>query len=219
MKLFYVLVDLNEKLIKTPIQKLPENWSNINGLNGYSDDELKDLVWAGHSSTGWIPYDSPILEEYSFEKEFIKMSKINITSEISNERKKREQNVLSFKNQRIKLDLESKFLLMFIRSNLNENNSNCISWAFLDDVIDLPKKDFLNLCDFAIFYLQNCLKVEINLKKEISNAVSLLDLQKINLDIEWPSTSYVEKLSFFDLIKKIIKDIKELISFIFGYNR
>jgi hypothetical protein len=67
--------------------------------------------------------------------------------------------------------------------------------------------------------LQNCLKVEINLKKEISNAVSLSDLQKINLDIEWPSTSYVEKLSFFDLIKKILKDIKELISFIFGNNR
>ena len=46
---FYVFVDNENKLILDKIQKLPENWRNIAGLPGLSDEEIRELVKVLHS--------------------------------------------------------------------------------------------------------------------------------------------------------------------------
>jgi hypothetical protein len=61
---FYVLVDTETKQIINKIQKLPENWKNIAGLPGLSDEELCDLKWAGQHNYGWINIHSEKIKEY-----------------------------------------------------------------------------------------------------------------------------------------------------------
>lgn len=42
---FYVLVDTEQKIVIDKIQRLPENWKNIAGLPGLTDEEICDLKW------------------------------------------------------------------------------------------------------------------------------------------------------------------------------
>ena len=39
----YVLVDTRQKIVIDKIQKLPENWKNIAGLSGLTDEQLSDF--------------------------------------------------------------------------------------------------------------------------------------------------------------------------------
>ena len=39
----YVLVDNERREILTPINKIPEDWSNINGLNLFDDEKLNSI--------------------------------------------------------------------------------------------------------------------------------------------------------------------------------
>ena len=50
----YVLVDISKSEILTPLNKLPENWANVSGLNFFDDEKLSDLSWAGHNNLGWF---------------------------------------------------------------------------------------------------------------------------------------------------------------------
>ena len=76
MKNFYVLVDTQEKAILDKIQELPENWRNIAGLPGLSDEELRDLKWAGWDNLGWINISSVEMLEYQSSPENLEMNKI-----------------------------------------------------------------------------------------------------------------------------------------------
>ena len=49
----YVLADISKSEILTPLNKLPENWLNVSGLN-FDDEKLSDLSWAGHNNLGWF---------------------------------------------------------------------------------------------------------------------------------------------------------------------
>lgn len=62
---FYVLVDHIQKMIITPIQKLPENWNNINGLNLFDSEKLFNLDWVGQIGLGWVKISDEILDEYT----------------------------------------------------------------------------------------------------------------------------------------------------------
>jgi len=216
MNMFYVFVDFKEKIILSPIQKLPENWNNINGLNGYDESLLKDLSWAGHHNRGWIPYTSKDLREYSYDEEWLESSKLNIIKEISDERKVKSSSILSFLNQKIKLDNETKISLMFIRLNLINNPKKNVAYNFLNETVQLRCKDFLNLYNFIDDYLQSCLQLEINLKNKIQSADNFGSLQNINLDIEWPKKDYQKKISIRDIINNIIENLKELIDLLIG---
>lgn len=42
---FYILVDTKLKITLEYITELPQNWRNICGLPGLSDEEISDLTW------------------------------------------------------------------------------------------------------------------------------------------------------------------------------
>ena len=54
MNNLHILVDHTQKMIMSPVQKLPENWNNIHGLNLLSEEKLYDLGWAEHPGLGWV---------------------------------------------------------------------------------------------------------------------------------------------------------------------
>ena len=72
---FYVLVDTETNQVIDKIQKLPQNWQNIAGLPGLSDEELCDLKWAGHHNLGWISIHSEKIEEYTSSTENLELNK------------------------------------------------------------------------------------------------------------------------------------------------
>ena len=85
----YALVDNSTFQIITPLSKLPENWSNISGLNFFDDDKLSNLSWAGHPDLGWISYSDRKLFTFASSANWVDSSKANIKSYIATDRKEK----------------------------------------------------------------------------------------------------------------------------------
>lgn len=215
---FYVYVDFNEKTLLSQIQKLPENWNNINGLNKFDDHQLKDLSWAEYENKGWIRYNSRSLIEYEHTDEWLSLSKDGILQEIANTVKNKTTGIIEFKGKKLFLNLETKSNLMFTRLNLNLEKSKKVPIIFSDGIREINHSDFIDLYDFIDSYTKKCLLIQLDLTNKVKSAQNLEDLQKINFDSEWPSTKYQEKPSIYDIITNIISNIKELILLLIGKN-
>jgi hypothetical protein len=100
---FYLLVDFVEKRILTPIDYLPEDWSNINGLNLFDEEKLSNLEWAGHNNLGWVKYTDSQIDDYETSDNWLDSSKSKIKLLIAKKRWEKENEVLTFKGNRIKI--------------------------------------------------------------------------------------------------------------------
>lgn len=215
---FYVYVDFNEKTLLSQIQKLPENWNNINGLNKIDVHQLKDLSWAGYENKGWICYNSKSLIGYEYNDEWLSLSKDSIVQEIKNAARNKITGIIEFKDKKLFLNLETKSNLMFTRLNLNLEKSQKIPVIFCDGIQEINYSNFVDLYNFVDSYTKKCLLIQLDLTDKVKSAQNLEDLQKINFDSEWPSTKYQEKPSIYDIITNIISNIKELILLLIGKN-
>jgi hypothetical protein len=83
---FYLLVDFVEKRILTPIDYLPEDWSNINGLNLFDEEKLSNLEWAGHNNLGWVKYTDSQIDDYETSDNWLDSSKSKIKLLIAKKR-------------------------------------------------------------------------------------------------------------------------------------
>ena len=72
---FYVLVDIEKKIVIDKIQTLPLNWANISGLSNYDDEKLSNLTWAGHKNLGWINIKSTSIKHFSSCSENLNLNK------------------------------------------------------------------------------------------------------------------------------------------------
>lgn len=213
---FYVYIDFNQKILLSHIQKLPENWNNINGLNQLEEHLLKDLSWAGHENCGWISYQSKLLSGYDYDESWLSSSKNYILNEISDITKKKLTEIVVFKDKKILINSDLRIHLMFMKLNLNERRNQKIPVIFVDGVEELNYNDFLNLYDFVDSYIKKCFHAQAQLTKEVKVANNLEDLQKISLDVNWPKKEYQKKTSVYDIIINIISNIKELILLLIG---
>ena len=213
---FYVYVDFNEKTLLSQIQKLPENWNNINGLNKIDDHQLKDLSWAGYENKGWIRYNSKSLIEYEYSDEWLSLSKDGILQEIANAAKSKTTGIIEFKGKKLFLNLETKSNLMFTRLNLNLEKSQKIPVIFCDGIQEINYSNFVDLYNFVDSYTKKCLLIQLDLTDKVKSAQNFEELQKISFDIDWPSTKYQQKPTIYDIIANIISNIKELILLLIG---
>ena len=85
----YVLVDTRQKLVIDKIQKLPENWKNIAGLPGLTDEQISNLKWAGYEDYGWIRLNSPSLNDYQSSPENLELNKNTFKKLVSNFKKQK----------------------------------------------------------------------------------------------------------------------------------
>jgi hypothetical protein len=173
---FYVLVDTEQKLVIDKIQKLPENWKNIAGLPGLSDEELCDLKWSGNDRLGWVNIHSEKIKEYTASLENLELNKNTFKNLITQIRKEKQESSIEYRGAKIKSDNKTLYSLYLLRDKSNVNfkclngyytfNSNQIKEIY--DIIDTNIQKFYN--------------IEMAIYQQIDSCQSVSDFFNVNYD-------------------------------------
>jgi len=185
----YVLVDHNQKMIIDHIKKLPEDWNNIHGLNLINPEKLYNLDWAGQIGLGWVSINDKVLSEYKSLSEWFEISKSGLKKLVSNERWKKEHDVVYFNGKTLELTERTKSSLNFQKVGIDSETEK-IEWKFIEGFVSLTAEEFTTLYNFVTQYIQSCFKEESRLIQLYDSAKTLEDLQKLDLTYTWPSNTF-----------------------------
>lgn len=184
---FYTYVNKSTKKIEDIIQKLPNNWRNINGLNLYSKNKLIDMSWAGYDNYAWVALDEFDLSEYTYENDWFDISKISMESILTKERNEKLLKVLTWNNCDFIADTKTKADLSFILSS-NELSDFKFPFDFINNTICITKENAQEIINFTIKYIKDTYLAERFITSKIKLANTVVDLQSINTNPNWPST-------------------------------
>lgn len=185
MNNLHILVDHTQKMIMSPVQKLPENWNNIHGLNLLSEEKLYDLGWAEHPGLGWVKLSNNVVTEYNALPECLELSKNWIKKEIANERWNKEIEVVSYKGNQLILDDRTRIALNLQKNKSNDNGVE-IKWKFINKFVILSTEEFNEMYDLMMNYIQNCFNEELRLTILYDNITSLTDISSVQFNLNWP---------------------------------
>ena len=185
----YVLVDKIQNVFLSPIQELLENWNNIHGLTFLNESKISDLEWAGYPGQGWIKFDSVDILNYTYDPIWFDISKNNIKSKVANERWKKENEILTFEGNELKLDDKTKISLQNAKLSLTETQS--IQWKFRNGFSTLTHTQLSDLCNFTFNYINQCFNEEMRVCDLVSSVTTLEQLISLDLSCNWPSTEYL----------------------------
>lgn len=190
MNSLYVYVNHSTKNIDCLAQELPENWSNIQGLNFLSEEQLENLEWAGHPGYGWVKLSTFDLSDYSFASEWMQLSKNGVKEIVKKYRKEATGDVLNWNGNTVKLDENTRAFISLKLSTCRSTDT--FLWKFVNRTVEITGEDLLNLCTFINEYIQTCFNLENDKNVEIDSCETLFDLGSVDLNISWPSTTYGE---------------------------
>jgi hypothetical protein len=174
---FYVLVDTQQKIVIDKIQKLPENWNNIAGLPGLSNEELCDLKWAGHHNLGWVSITSELIKEYSSPIENLELNKNTLKQLISEIRKEKESDGIEYQGINIKTNEKTRYSLLIKKlQGTAEVNYKCFNHYYT-----FTNSQISEICDIVEVYIQECFDWEMSVYKQIENCKKLSDFMNIKL--------------------------------------
>jgi hypothetical protein len=174
---YYVLVDTRQKLVIDKIQKLPENWKNIAGLPGLTDEQISDLKWAGYEDYGWIRLNSPSLNGYQSSPENLELNKNTFKKLISNFKKQKILDGIEYQGIKFTADEKTRYSL-FIKKLSNQDTVNYKSF---NKYYTLTKEQIIEICDIIELYVQKCFDWEMKVSIQIENCNTLTDFLNVNL--------------------------------------
>ena len=186
---YYTYVNTATKQIEDLVQKLPENWRNINGLNLFSDEKLSDMSWAGYKNRAWVPFKTFRFTGYTYEPDWFQVSKNNIKADITRQRKEKLLEVLSWNDKDFIPNTETKVGLSFIVSSSGAD-TDTHSWDFLNETVQITKADAQQIVDFINQYSNDVHFAEDVVKLNIDGATTITKLKAVNFNPSWPSTIF-----------------------------
>lgn len=174
---YYVLVDNHLKQVIDKIQKLPEYWRNIAHLKNFSDEELKDLTWAGQTNIGWVSIKSEYITEYDTSPENLELNKNQLKDIVS---KIVEEKILSsidfdgikiIPDDKIRYSFWIKRIQKVKKFNYKINNQyhtfNCMQIS--------------DICDRIEQHIQEQTDFEMRIYQQIDSCKNLQDFLNIDL--------------------------------------
>lgn len=173
----YVLVDTRQKIVIDKIQKLPENWKNIAGLSGLTDEQLSDFKWAGYEHYGWIKLNSPSLNEYHSSPENLELNKNTFKKLVSNFKKEKILDGIEYQGIKFTADEKTRYSL-FIKKL---SNLDTVNYKSFNKYYTLNKEQIIEICDIIESYVQKCFDWEMEVYMQIENCNSLSDFLNVNL--------------------------------------
>jgi hypothetical protein len=172
----YVLVDTETKQVIDKIQTLPQNWQNIAGLPGLSDEELCDLKWAGHPNLGWINIHSEKIKDYSSLPENLELNKNSFKLEISKIRKEKQTEPIEYNGAKLKSNIETWYSLSLLKSKKTVNYK-CINGYFTFTSLQVAE-----ICDRMEKQIQKWFDWEMNIYQQIDSCQSISDFFNVTYD-------------------------------------
>ena len=186
---YYTYINKSLTRIDDLVQKLPENWKNVNGLNLFSDEKLSDMTWAGYPDYAWVPFGTFDFTGYTHEPEWLEISKNNIKAEIRREKKTKLVEVLTWNGKNFIPDNDTKVGLSFIVSSSGAD-ADTHSWDFLNETVQITKADAQQIVDFINQYSNDVHSAEDVVKLNIDGATTITKLKAVNFNPSWPSTTF-----------------------------
>ena len=173
----YVLVDIRQKIVIDKIQKLPENWKNIAGLPGLTDEQISNLKWAGYEGYGWIRLNSPSLNDYQSSPENLELNKNTFKKLVSNFKKQKILDGVQYQGIKFTADEKTRYSL-FIKKL---SNLDTVNYKSFNKYYTFTKKQIIEICDIIELYVQKCFDWEMKVYMQIENCNSLGDFLNVNL--------------------------------------
>lgn len=173
---FYVLVDTETKLVIDKIQKLPENWKNIAGLPGLTDEELCDLKWAGQNNLGWINIHSGLIKEYKSSKENLELNKNTFKNLITTLRKEKQESPIYYEGARIKPDNKTLYALFLLK------DKSVINFKCLNGYHTFSSEQIKELYDIIDSNIQKYFDLEMNIYQQIDACNCISDFFNVKYD-------------------------------------
>ena len=189
-KNFYVLVNTTTNNVLSHPSELPENWNTIHGLRAFTDEQLSDLEWAGHSNLGWIKFNSDFPTIYTFAENWQVFAKETLKEKYSELRWKAEIKGIVYNGIQIGTDDRTKTTILLKKELISTSSKETFSWKYNGLIVELDINDIIKISNAINNYVQECFEIEASLIKELDLVNNPLDLMKFNLDIEWPSNIY-----------------------------
>lgn len=185
---FYVLVDRITNTVLSHPSELPENWSNIYGLDSYTDEQLSNLEWAGHSQYAWIKFDIHFPVEYIFAEDWQVFAKETVKEKYAEMRWKKEKKGIVYKGIELETDDRTKTAILLKKQSITEGST--FSWKNNGKIFKLTTEDVINIANAIDDYVQQCFEIEAELITKLDLVEKPLDLAEFDLNIEWPSNVY-----------------------------
>jgi len=174
---YYVLVDTQQKIVIDKIQKLPNNWRNISGLSGLSDDELCDLKWAGHHNLGWVSIASELIKEYHSQSENLELNKNTLKQLISKIRKEKESSGIEYQGIRFKTDEKTRYSLLIKKLQGNAQ----VNYKCFNRYHTLTSEQINEVCIIMEKHIQECFDWEMRAYQQIEACENIFEFSKINI--------------------------------------
>ena len=182
MKNFYVLVDPENKVILDRVQELPECWKNISGLPGLSDEEIRDLKWAGWDNLGWINIRSPEISDYESSPENLEMNKLNFKFLVSEKVNQKKESLISYNEISISTDSETRLELLVLKERAKENLEKTFILKIRFCYYEFSAEDIINISNLIEDHNESCNLWEKEVYSQIESCQSIADFPKVNYD-------------------------------------
>lgn len=186
----YFYCDIDKKEILEEANPLDENWETICGLKFLSDEELKDLSWAGYNGVGFLKLSDPTINQYAYSDKLLKNVRINLKSQVENSKKNKELSGVIVNNSfNISLSTESKTNLilkyLYCKERISEDSD--VQLNTNSGIICISVKTFMKVFDFIQEYLDKIEKTKIDTDKKIDDMLTIMQLSRFDVNsIEWP---------------------------------
>lgn len=180
---FYVLVDLEKKLIIDKVQELPKNWNNIFSLSGLSQEELEDLSWSGNTNCGWINMKSEKIKEYKSTPENLQLNKSTLKDLVSDKIKLKRTEQILYKGIYFRCDQKTINSLLLKKTSSIYNQDSVISYKVEDNYYSLTISDIHIICDMMERHIQDCFEYERKIFDQIDSFKSVSEFFNLNYDI------------------------------------
>jgi hypothetical protein len=174
---FYVLVDIETHQVIDKIKKLPQNWKNIAGLPGLSDEELCDLKWVGQHNLGWINIHSEKIKEYESSSENLELNKNEFKVLISELIKEQKSEPIEYCGARLKSDHQT-WNSLFILKECDKVNYKCI-----DGYHTFTSSQIAEIYFIISQNIQKYFNIEMEIYTQIDSCQSISDFFNVKYDI------------------------------------
>ena len=182
MSNFYVLVDPQNKIVLDKIQELPENWRNIAGLPGLSDEEIRDLKWAGWDNLGWINIRSSEMFDYESSSEKLEMNKLTLKFLVTEKVNEKKESLLSYKEILIPTDSETRLELLILKERAQQNPEKTFVLKLRFRYYEFSAEDIINISNLIEDHNESCNLWEKEVYSQIESCQSLAEFSNINYD-------------------------------------
>lgn len=189
----YFYCDIITKEILDEAKPLDENWETICGLKFLSDEELRDLSWAGYNGVGFLKLNDSTIHQYAYSDRLLNSIRINLKKQVEDKKISRELSGVTVNNNfNISLSLDSKINLIFKYLYCKEQSSedSDIQLNTNSGIISIKVKSYLKLFNFIQDYLDKIEETKIDIDKKIEDMLTIMQLSKFDVNtIEWPENA------------------------------